>query len=257
MLGYERATSVSRSGSAVIERFITSSHGVELFYTVVGGNIHLSATADRYTYKNGRTSVPLPVAEVFPSILAEQMRREIDPAVRNMLKDIGIENGPVLIQALYENGEFFVYEMAYRLTGEQHYRLFEKQGGVGISRMMIALALGEDVSSYDNEGLDDDKFIYPSVNYAVLLEPGVIRFVDGLDRVYKIEEVISYNLTHGDGDVIRPSGDYSHMLIRVNMVARDYGSLCRAVEKVNSYVRVVSEDGRDMVSVRFSLPNGI
>lgn len=252
--GYEKAVGASASRTAIIERFIESDHGTELFYTIVNGNIHLTATADRYTVANGETTVPLPVAEVFPSRHAGEMKAVLDGCIRQMLEGMGIQNGLVLIQALYDRGEFFIYEMAFRLTGEQHYRLVARQQGIQLARFMIRLVLGEDVSEFDTSLLDDTGFRYPSINYAVILNPGTIQSIRGLEKVYQIEEVISYNLTHFDHDVIQASGDYSHMLIRVNMVAEDYPRLCSAVEQINTYISVVSEDGCDMVAARFMLP---
>ena len=253
--GYKRAEGVSATDKAIIERFIDNDHGVELFYTVVNGNVHLTVTADRYTVRNGETTVPLPVAEVFPSRHRNEMVDALDLPIRQMLTQMGILNGLVLIQALYDgDGGYFVYEMAYRFTGEQHYRLVEKQHGVKLSTMMIKAALGEDISEYDTPLLDDVCFCKPSINLAVVLNPGKVEHVSGLDKVYKIDEVISYNLTHGDGDVIAASGDYSHLLIRVNMVAESYQKLCRAVDLVDEYIIVTSDAGEDMLSMHFHLP---
>ena len=252
--GYEKAIAVSPSAEAIVERFIDSDHGTELFYTVVDGSIHLTATADRYTVRNGETTVPLPVAEVFPSRHAAQMQQTLDGKIRDMLRGMRIQNGLILIQALYGDGEFFVYEMAYRLTGEQHYRMVAKQNGIDLSRMMIKLSLGESIAEFDTSLLDHDAFVYPSINYALILKSGKIAQIGGLERVYKIDEVISYNLTHAENDVIRVSGDYSHMLIRVNMVAQSYGKLCAAVKAINSYVTVTSDRGEDMLVTRFELP---
>lgn len=251
---YERACSVSRTSGAIIERFIDSDHGIELFYTAVNGKLYLTVTADRYTAKNGRTTVPLPVAEVFPSVISDKIHSELDGTVRNMLTSMGIENGLVLIQALYFDDEFFVYEMAYRLTGEQHYRMVERQQGINLSKLMIKLSLGEDISEFDTELLTEKYFTKPSINYALLLNEGTIKEIKGLERVFKIDEVISYNLTHKESDIIAPSGDYSHMLIRINMVADTYAALCRAVSDVNSFVKVTSTCGEDMLTVRFVLP---
>lgn len=256
--GCRKAEFTSRTSSAVIERFIDTDHGVELFYTVVNGHIHLTVTADRYTIRNGETTVPLPVAEVFPSRHRDDMLAKLDGKIKKMLEDMGIRNGLVLIQALWnqsEDGdEYFVYEMAYRLTGEQHYRLVEKQHQIHLGEMMIHLALGEDISSYDTKLLDDNAFYKPSINLAVLLQPGIIGSISGLEKVYQIDEVISYNLTHAANDVITASGDYSHMLIRVNMVAESYRALQRAVDDVAGYVEVVSKSGEDMLTTRFQLP---
>lgn len=253
-LGHEKAVNTSSEGSAVIERFIDYDHGTELFYTIINGHIHLTATADRYTVRNGETTVPLPVAEVFPSRHAQDMMQTIDAPIRAMLTGLGIQNGLVLIQALYDGEQYFIYEMAYRFTGEQHYRLVLHQHGVSLAEMMLRLALGEDISSFDNALLDHDAFIRPSINLALILNPGTIDTITGLNDVYQIEEVISYNLSHHNKDVIQPSGDYSHMLIRVNMVADRYQDLCHAVAQVADFVRVTSDTGEDMLVTRFYLP---
>lgn len=254
--GHQKAQEVSSSHTAVIERFIDHDHGVELFYTIVNGNIHLTVTADRYTVRNEETTVPLPIAEVFPSRHRSELRERLDPPIRKMLKGLGIQNGLVLIQALYDGqGDYFVYEMAYRFTGEQHYRLVERQRGVKLSHMMLKAALGEPISEYDSVLLDEACFEKPAINLALVLKPGKIKRITGLSSVFQIDEVISYNLTHGDGDEVAASGDYSQMLIRVNMVAENYEKLCRAVEQVDRYVTVESEDGKDMLAAHFRCPS--
>ena len=253
--GVARAREVSSSMGAIIERMIDHDHGVELFYTLVGGKIRLTATADRYTVRTGETTVPLPMAEVFPSRHREELLPILDEPIRRMMTGMGLRDGLILVQALYDGkGGYFVYEMAYRLTGEQHYRMVEKQQGISLSRMMIRLALGEDISEYDTELLEDSRFDKPSINLALLLNAGRIARIEGLEKVYRIDEVISYNLTHAEQDVVRGSGDYSHMLIRVNMVAENYEKLCRAVAMVDEYVSVRSEDGKDMLIAHFRLP---
>ncbi len=255
--GYAKALEASASKNTIIERFVDTPYGVELFYTIVNGHIHLTVTADRYVAKTGVTTVPLPVAEVFPSKHAEEMHGELDTSIRNMLANLGIENGLVLIQALYENGDFFVYEMAYRLTGEQHYRLVEKQHGINLAEMMIKLALGESVEDFDSEMIDDSFFRYPSINLAVLLKPGTIKKIEGLADVFQLNDVISYNLTHAEKDTVATSGNYSHMLIRVNMVSATYEKLCDSVSQVGKLVNVTSDQGEDMIAYRFDLKEGV
>ena len=83
------------------------------------------------------------------------------------------------------------------------------------------------------------------------------KVIEGLEKVYLIDEVISYNKTHSDGDVIAASGDYSHMLIRINMVAESYEKLCRAVALADECVTVLSEKGEDMLSAHFRLPEDL
>ncbi len=255
-LGCEKALESSASKNFIIERFVDTPYGVELFYTIVNGDIHLTVTADRYVAKTGVTTVPLPVAEVFPSKHSEEIHKKLDANIRKMLNAMEIKNGLVLIQALYENGDFFVYEMAYRLTGEQHYRLVEKQHGINLAEMMIKLSLGESIQDFDSELIDDASFRFPAINLAVLLKPGTIGKIEGLAEVFKLDDVISYNLTHKENDTVAASGNYNHMLIRVNMVSETYEGLCSSIDRVNELVKVISNEGEDMLVCRFSLRKG-
>lgn len=256
--GYEKARLSSRTASVIIERFLDTDHGCELFYTLVNGHIHLTVSADRYTVRDGDTTVPLPVAEVFPSRHRDALVKALDAPIRRMLTEMGLRDGLVLVQALYDerDGEeaFFVYEMAYRLTGEQHYRLFERQNGVRLGEMMIRLALGEDISSFDTPLLDDTAWTRPAINLAMILKEGTLRTLSGLEQVFRLDEVLYYNLTHKAGDRIFASGDYSHMLIRLGMVGEDYEALKSAVRRAGELVRAEDEDGRDLLVSRFVLP---
>lgn len=252
--GYKTATEISPTSSAIIENFIDTDYGVELFYTAVNGNLHLTATADRYVTRTNDTQVPLPLAEVFPSKHRNQLVFELDEKIKKMLHGMGIKNGLVLIQALRgRGGELFVYEMAYRFTGEQHYMLVKRQRGVDLAKMMIMHALGESIAAFDTEALDDVNFTRPAANFAVTLNPGKIKAIYGIDKIYEMPEVVSCDLTHKEGDVIEARGDYSRILIRVNTVAKDRQSLRRAVDEINNSLRVISTDGTDLISVRFSL----
>lgn len=256
--GYERAAATSRTNSAIIERFIDTDHGVELFYTIIDGDIHLTVTADRYTLRSGDTAVPLPVAEVFPSRHRDDLVENLDGKVRQMLAGMGVKNGLVLIQALWDeqNGEneYFVYEMAHRFTGEQHYCLVEQQHGVHLGEMMIRFALGEDIKSFNTPLLDDTAFVKPAINLAVLLHPGTIGKISGTQRIPEMGEVLSCNLVHAPGDVISGHVDYSHMLLRINMIAESAAALRRAVDEATAHISVISTDGQEMLMTRFHLP---
>lgn len=101
--------------------------------------------------------------------------------------------------------------------------------------------------------VDDASFIYPSINLAVLLKPGTIAKIEGLSDVYQLEDVVSINLIHAEKDTIEATGNYSHILLRINMVSPAYESLCDSVAKVNALIKVTSTEGEDMLVSRFDL----
>ncbi len=249
----KKAKESSKTDSIVIEQFIDSDCGTELFYTIVNGNIHLTATADRYTYKIDDVSVPLPIAEVFPTKYSGAELTELDIKFRKLFSDIGIKNGLVLVQMLNNAGKFYPYEMAYRLTGEQHYQLVEEQRKIDLAKMMIKLCINEDISGYDTEAIDSNNFIKPSANLAVLLKPGEIAQIRGLDILEKLDEVKSSIVTYGENEKVENRGDYSRILLRVNLVAKNYEDLSKTIELIQNNLSVISKQGEELIISHFSL----
>ena len=248
-----KAEASSKTSCIIVEQFINSDCGTELFYTIVNGNVHLTATADRYTYKMDDVSVPLPIAEVFPTKHSGNELLELDNKFKKMISDLDIKNGLVLIQMLNKDGKFYPYEMAYRLTGEQHYQLVEEQRQIDLAKMMIKLCINEDVSNYDTDAIDADKFIKPAANLAILLKPGKIDRIHGLDILENMPEIKSSIITYQENEYVEDRGDYSRILLRVNLVAENEKKLSDAIELIQNAISVVSEQGEDMVISHFSL----
>ena len=256
-LSYRKAYNSSSTGSVILERFIDSDHGVELFYTAVKGHYHLTATADRYTTQNNETNVPLPIAEVFPSRHRDDLVKNLDSQIRKLLTGLGIQNGLVLIQALYSEVNnyslYHVYEMAFRLTGEQHYLLAEKQHGINFGKMMIKLALGENIENYDTDVINDINFTKPSINLAIILNSGKIKYLSRFEEIKNIKEIVSYNITNFKHNIVNLRGDYSSIFLRINMVAENYENLNNAIREVYKYLHVISDTNEDMIATRFYL----
>ena len=150
-------------------------------------------------------------------------------------------------------GKFYPYEMAYRLTGEQHYQLVEEQRKIDLAKMMIKLCINEDISGYDTEAIDSNNFIKPSVNLAVLLKPGEIAQIRGLDILEKLDEVKSSIVTYGENEKVENRGDYSRILLRVNLVAKNYEDLSKTIELIQNNLSVISKQGEELIISHFSL----
>ncbi len=247
----EKARRFSRHGRVLVERFIDTNHGVEMYYTLQNGEVILSAVTDRFVHNQGHQSPPLPVATIYPSSHLAEFVLKHDANLREMLRGMGLQNGLVLIQSLYEGGEFYIYEMGYRLSGEQHYQVVKRQTDINLLEMMIDFAIGEDISQYDLSNFDDGFMRYPSCNLSVLLGPGTIREIKGLEAILELPSVISWVPTREIGDTISVTGSYSQMLGRFNIVCQTMEELNGTIREINKMLEVVSENGDDMVLARY------
>ncbi len=249
--GVQKAVGESRLGKVMLERFVDSDIGVQAFYTARDGHLVLTAVTDRFTHQQSKEHPPLPVAMLFPSQHQQQYMEEVDSKVRAMIRGMGIKNGLVFIQTLYEDGKIYVYEMGFRFSGEQHYHIIHKQTGVHLLEMMLDFSIGEDTAKHPIEYFDHAPMLYPSANLPILLEPGTITEIHGLDAVKAMPEVISCVINRSLGQVIERTGSYSQMFGRFNVLASSQQHLLETIEKIYATLDIRSEDGSDMIMARF------
>lgn len=249
--GHAKALKFSKSKTVIIEPFIDNDYGVQFFYTIQNGRIILSGVVDRYVHKQGLENPPLPIAMVFPSRHQEEFIATIDPKIRNMIQGMGIENGLVFIQSLYEDGSYYIYEMGFRFSGEQHYKIIEKQTGINLLEMMLDFAVGRPIGKYALTQFDNASTPLPACNLPILLGKGTIKEIQGLEIVEAMPEVISNVMTRFPGDTIDVIGSYSQMLGRFNIVAQSMEHLNAAINKIQNTLHVISTDGEEMIVARY------
>ncbi len=249
--GVQKAAEESGSGKIMLERFVDSDIGVQAFYSARNGHLVLTAVTDRYTYKQSEEHPPLPVAMLFPSRHQEQYIRDVDPHVREMIGSLGIENGLVFIQTIYDSGRIYVYEMGFRFSGEQHYHIIYRQTGIHLLEMMLDFSVGNETASHPVEQFDHAPMPFPSANLPILLGPGTIATIEGLDSVQAMPEVVSSVINRSAGETIEQTGTYSQMFGRFNLVAENQQALMKAIEQIYALLAIRRTDGTDMILSRF------
>ncbi|WP_084244492.1 hypothetical protein [Planomicrobium okeanokoites] len=249
--GFTKAMDFSKSKRAIAERFIDNSYGVQMFYTIQNSNIILTAVCDRYVYKHSKEHPPLPIAMVFPSKHQNLFIKTLDGKIRDMISGIGIQNGTVFIQSLYEDGNFYIYEMGFRLSGEQHYHIIKKQTDINILEMMLDFAVSNPIDKYDLREFDNGYMPLPSCNLPILLKGGIIGEIIGLDEVKAMPQVISCVINVDQGDEVVVTGSYTQMFGRFNIVADNTEALNETIEKIYITLRISNQAGEDMLLTKF------
>lgn len=249
--GYEKALDYSKSGNVIIERFIDTPYGTMMYYTVQNGEVFLSAVTDRHVHQQYKEFPPLPIAVAFPSMHKELYLEKVDPQIRDMLKGMGIKNGVLMIQALYEDGEFFIYEMGFRISGSQHYTIVEQQTGINLLEMMLDHALGEPIAKYDISSFDNSYIPRPSCNLPILLDNGIIAKVSGLEKVLAMPQVLSFVGCRHAGEIIEHTGSYSPMFGRFNITADSLDELHETIDAIYDTLKITSTENDDMILVRY------
>lgn len=247
---YSKAISFSKSRNVILEHFV-SGYGVEMYYTVINGNAYLSAMTDRYVIQQDGGVPPLPTATIFPSKHIVSYCDTMNEKIKEMICQLGIKNGVLLFQGVIEKGEIYIYEMAYRLTGEQHYHIVQTETGLDLLAMMIELALNNNIGNYAINTSDVNCLPYPACNLAILLKKGTIKSIEGLENVLKKTEIVSYVQTLFEGDTIEQIGNYGQIFIRFNIVAKNRQDLLNIIDFINRTVKVFSIEGENLILTKF------
>ncbi|MDN7246913.1 ATP-binding protein [Planococcus shenhongbingii] len=250
--GYAKALRYSKLGQVIVERFVDNAYGVMMFYTVKNGQVVLSAMTDRHVHKEYKEHPPLPTATIFPSQHLDHYITTLDLRVKAMIGGMGIENGVLFIQSLFEDGEFYFYEMGFRLSGTQYYTILEKQMGINLLEMMLDFATGGNLDHYPVEQYDRGYSKFPACNLSILLGTGTIKEIRGLERIKEMPSVISYIPVQETGDEVLLTGTYAQMLGRFNIVAANLEEFNETIEEINSTLQVISTEGKDMIIAKYS-----
>lgn len=139
---FDCAMEYSRCKKVIIEKYITGNE-VSVNAYVKNGKIIFSMLSDREAFKNLPGGIIK--AHHIPSVFEGTREHEkINELVRETVKRLNIENGPVYFQIKISNGQPYVIEATPRLDGCHMWRLIKEYCGVNLLELTVGHLLGED-----------------------------------------------------------------------------------------------------------------
>jgi biotin carboxylase len=249
-----KALDFSRQQKVIVEHFYEGD-GVELYYTVVNGIPYLSATTDRYVFRQDGDGPPLPTATIFPSKYTDQLCKPMHEKISAFIEKLKIRNGVILFQTVRDKDSLYFYEMAFRLTGEKHYQIVKRETGMDLLKMMLILSVYGNPYPFIEKSSHEMTCSTPACNLAVLLKKGKIQSIRGLDEIEQLPEFISCVQTLNVGDEITKTGSYGQMCLRFNFWAETKTRLLDIIDFINRKLIIVSNNDDDMILSKFKETN--
>lgn len=145
---FDRSMRYSRSGKVILEKYI-SGREVSVNAYVRQGEIIFFMLSDRESFADLAGGIVK--AHHLPSVFEETQTHEaIIELVRDTVKRLGIENGPVYFQIKVSDGRPYLIEVTPRLDGCHMWRLIREYCGVDLLEMTMQHLLGKhiDVPEY-------------------------------------------------------------------------------------------------------------
>lgn len=140
----EYAASKSQSETVIVEDYLD---GVEFaaVYTLSKGEISLSCVNEKYITDDQEVKTGLCEFLISPAESYGRYINELDGKIREFIKGIAAKNGVIFFQGMVTEKKIYVFEMGYRINGNNDFLVIDKFNGINFMKMMIAYSLTGDM----------------------------------------------------------------------------------------------------------------
>lgn len=249
---YQALYASSRSKKILVEKYIDSPNEIFLHYLVQDGYPSLSAAFMKHKAMTDNGIAASAILHVFPSSYVELFRRTAEPACIDMIKGLGVQNGPVMFQGFIDKDQFYFYESGLRMGGEQYYLFTKPLNGISALDMMIEFSLTGKMTCGDVKTQNNPNFSKPGVNFYITLKPGVITSIKGIDEVAAMPQVLQVATFHQLGDEISKTNSLDRVIYRLHVMDENPQMLAETLHKIAMTLDIRSETGEEMQVERLS-----
>ena len=257
--GVKVALEASHKKRFIVEKYMQCDD-MGMYYTFKDGYCSASCIYDRYTTDEQPRLSRVCLGGTYPSKHVEEYFSRMHNNAVRMFKEIGIENGVLMLSGFYENGEFYVYDTGFRLQGEAPHLLMKAIHGFDQREMLIRFALTGSEGDIDLEKEDDTMLRgkWASTLW-FLLKEGKIASIQGLDKLEEDPRVVANIQRLHKGDTVLPEwiGNEKQVLTRMYLVCESKQELADCLEEYLKKVHVVDENGNNMLLKGFDVKKAL
>ncbi len=243
---YSKLYEQSKSKKILCEKFIDSPKEIFIHYTVQDGYCSLSSAFMKHKAVVDNEVAASAILHVFPSSYIPLYKKTAEPAVLNMVRELGIQNAPVMFQGFIDNDQFYFYESGLRMGGEQHYVFTQPINGISTLDMMIEYSLTGKMTCGDVKTQDNCAYSKYCVNYYITLKPGMISKIEGIEEIESWPQVLQNATFHAVGDEISRTNSLDRVIYRLHVMDDTKEKLAKTLERISSTLRIWDEEGQEM-----------
>ena len=243
----ELALDASIYKDIVVEQFLKGTE-LSAIYTIVDGRVSLSCLNDKYISEDADTKGYLCSFVFTPSKFLKQYCESVDSKVKEMLAAIGAENGVATFQMMANKDGIYIFEMGYRINGNNDYTVIEKENGLNYSHMLI----NYNITGSMGDDLDRDNPFFSKYygTFVVLLHAGRIAKIDY--EVLKVAKGIEdIYLTKQVGDVVADRATNVHKSGLIKFSSDTIDEAKQMVHFIQTNLHIEDENGNSMLFDEF------
>lgn len=238
----------SKRKEIIVERYFDSEKCDDIYlnYYLSNGEISMSAMCDAEMYIHHNGLVPVQNILIYPSKYVDEYMASLDGKVKAMLKNEGFENGYCFFQGFAENGNFYFYEMGFRIGGAEPYYHTVKQSGNDWLKAMFNFAVNGNMGN-PNMQLENPRFGFKACTLVIVLKPGTIHKIIGLEDILKIDGVFRVQQLLYEGEEVGLQGTSGSMFCRVFITGQNDSEIKNAIAGVMDKIEVLDIDNKSLI----------
>lgn len=247
--GIKLAKSISSDHTVLIEQYLKDKQDFMLSYIVIDGKPNLVRTCDRFEglEKDGLDKVG---ALAFnPSRFTNFYIQNINDKVTQMIKNLGIKNGPIFLQGFVDGNTVRMYDPGIRLPGGNYENMFKKMHNVDIIKMLIELSLTGKIT--ETFGIIPDQAYLLNNTFASNLFPmirsGKISKIEGFDLIKKQKFLVSGALRHRENEFVEATKTVNQRIGEFNICTNSVQEMKNAIRFIYDNLKVFDENGNSMM----------
>ncbi len=247
---YEYALSFSPTKNVICERFMDCD-GIGVSYQLIDGEAYLSSTCDRVNYCAAGDGSSITGDLLYPSKYTDRYIKEMDEAVKAMLKKNGFLHGMVSLQSFVDDKGFYMCEMCYRPSGGHHYILIEDQNGIDSLKLLIEFAVTGQVAAYDPA--DETPYFKEMCALTHIIgKPGeTVAAAEGYDALAALEGVIDVVQDICPAAVIGKDGTTAQVVATVWFKGHDLETLRSRANSFPAVLKIENAEGQSLIKTRY------
>lgn len=244
----------SSNGDVLIEKYMGNKNEFQVTYFFIDGVPYLLRTADRHLGDIALGLEKVGICTVSPSFYTYDYLRETNARVMNMLKRLGIKNGPVFMQGFVDDGKFRFFDPGFRFPGGEYEAMFKEMTGIDIMSMMVEFALTGRITS---PPIPEDAVFLGGRRVAILfptVRDGVVTKIVGRDEILADGHgVLFVNQKYYEGDRVEMSYNVNQRFAEIDVIGRDTADLVEKIRYIYDTMAVLDERGGDMMFGKLDL----
>lgn len=245
----ELAIPESSTGEYIIEKYMENNQDLTISYIVKDGEPVLFSLGDR---NSGRVEDNLNrqlICTIQPSRYIDMYMKYVDERVVNMIKNLGIKNGPVFMQGFVDGNTVRMYDPGIRYPGNEYERIFAKATGINPMKSLISYIVGGEILDY-NGGYVGSYMLNGkrAIQYMINVGPGIIGRFDGLDKIAEHPNIIDVQQRHFVGTKVENTGDIRHRAGEISILVDDNkDKMFEVIKFVQNNLIIENIEGESMI----------